>query len=67
MNKRYELTDVLEQLDFIRETTSEEFQNEKLVEELLRWMGPEDAWKALYYICHCNDIKTPRTHDAEDV
>ena len=65
MNERYELTDALEQLDFIRESTSEEFRNEKLAEELIRWMGPEDAQKALYYICRCWDIETPWTHDAE--
>jgi hypothetical protein len=50
----YKAFEILEE---IRETCSEEFVNEKLTEELFKYMGGDDSLRALEWITRLWEIK----------
>ena len=51
--------DRFEKLDWLRETTTEEFQTETLVDEMTRWMGEDDFNKFYECLCRHCEIKSP--------
>tara|TARA_R110000851_G_scaffold71375_1_gene158852 strand:- start:296 stop:481 length:186 start_codon:yes stop_codon:yes gene_type:complete len=51
--------DRLEKLEWLRESTTLQFQNEILVNEMVRWMGQKDFNEFFEHLCNHWDIKTP--------
>ncbi len=51
-------------LDEMRETCTDEFMNEKLAEELFRYLGGDESLRALEWITRMWDIKI--TEDLSD-
>ena len=50
-------------MEWLEQTTSQEFMQETLVQEMVRWMG-EDDFEAFYdHLCRCWDI----AKDAKDL
>ena len=53
-----------EKLEWLRETTTENFQSEILVEEMIRWMGEDDFNEFYERLCSHWDIKSPEELNA---
>ena len=51
--------DRFEKMEWLEETTTEEFFNIILREEMVRWMGEEDFSEFYERLCRHWDIKTP--------
>jgi hypothetical protein len=51
--------DRFEKLEWLRESTTLQFQNEILATEMARWMGEKDFNEFYEHLCGRWDIKTP--------
>ena len=56
--------DRFDKLEWLRETTTEEFQTDTLVDEMVRWMGEDDFNKFYETLCRHWDIKSPEELNA---
>jgi len=58
--KKDNIMDRFEKIEWLRETCTEEFTKEILVNEMARWMGEDDFDRFYDHLCGCWDIaKTP--------
>jgi hypothetical protein len=49
-----------DKLEWLEQTTSPQFMQNTLVEEMVRWMGEDDFEKFYDHLCRCWDIaKSP--------
>ena len=48
-----------EKMDWLEETTTEEFFNSIIKAEMVRWMGENDFADFYEHLCGCWDIKQP--------
>jgi len=52
-------SDRFDKMEFLRESSSSDFLNNKLVDEMVNWMGEDDFNEFFKNLCRNWDIKTP--------
>lgn len=54
-----------EKIEWLKETTSQDFQENNLLDEMVSWMGESDFNKFYDHLCSCwNIARTPTEMDA---
>lgn len=59
-------TDRFEKMDWLNETSSEEFMRYHLIDEMTCWFGEKDFSKFFEHLCSCWEIKNPGELEAEE-
>ena len=58
--KKDNIMNRVEKLEWLRESCTEEFVHQQLLDEMVMWMGEEDFNRFYDHLCSCWDIaKTP--------